>query len=119
MLGSPKALSARKKCRAGIESFAELANGVRQHVVDRTCSGNRARQAVKGRGPYFPVALVSFIRAQARCQLSRDQRHDEEDAQHEAVLEFADVESVERRNEEKIPQQRAQGGGEKQRAARE
>ncbi len=102
--GESKLTFAEKKGRAYAQNFPDLCHGLDEDFVRRGGRDNAAGEPVESLGALFAPALVAFLGPDAGGKLSRDQRDDKEDSEHQAVFQFPDIERVERRDKKIIPE---------------
>ena len=116
---SPDAAKGRSRRAAKpphrLESFLDQRQDFRQRFIEIAAGGERASQSIKRGGAFLAAAFRLFALAQLRGEMTDDERDHEIGAEHHEVVELADVKSEARRNEEKIPEQRAERGEKKRR----
>ena len=108
---------AQPNCRIRLKEISDQLQDFRERLTEIAAGGQLTRQTIQGSGTFFAAALGLFTFVQLRCQMADDNGDNKVRAEHHEVLELADVKSEARRNEQKIPEQRAKGGEKKRRPA--
>ena len=111
------ALVAQPNGGVGLKRFFDQRQDFRQRFIEIAAGGERARQSIERGGALFAAALGLFALAQLRGEMTDDERDHEIGAEHHEIVEVRDVKSEARRNEEEIPEQRAERGEKERRPA--
>src|SRR4029077_3977790 len=109
------ALVVQPNRRISFESFFDKRQNFRQGCIEIAAGGEGSCETVKSGGPFFTPALRLFALPQFCREVTDDERDHEIGAEHHEVVEVGDVKGEARRDEEKIPKQRAERGEKKRR----
>src|ERR1700746_3522905 len=97
-------------CRIRLNEVSDQRQDSLQRLAQIAAGGERPRETIQSHGTLFPAALGLCAFMQLGCQMSDDNGDDEVRAEHHEVLELADVKSEVWRYEQKVPQERTEGG---------
>src|SRR5262245_44603100 len=92
----------------GLKRLFDQRENFWQGLVEIAAGGERTRQTIQGNCALFAAALGLLAFAQLRSEMSDDNRDNEIRTEHHEVMEMRDVKGEARRNEQKIPEQRAE-----------
>ena len=113
---SERPLSSRSQTAASAwKEFFDQRQDLGQRFIEIAAGGERAGQAIERGGAFFAAAFRLFALAQLCGEMTDDERDHEIGAEHHEVVKVRDVKGEARRNEEKIPEQRAERGEKKRR----
>src|SRR5262249_46049584 len=100
-------------CRIGPKKISDQLQHFGKRFTEITAGGKGTRQTIQSRGTFFTAALGLFALVQLRRQMSDDNSDNKIRTEHHEVFELTDVKSEAWRNEQEVPEQRAERGQKK------
>ena len=94
----------------GLKDILDQGQSFGQRFIEIATGGERAGQPIERGGAFFATAFRLFALAQLGGEMTDDERDDEIGAEHHEVVQLADVKGEARRNEEEVPEHRAESG---------